>query len=201
MAYSRQNGSFKMGIYKYIRDAWKQPKKNLGVLWRERLILWRKEPAITRIIRPTRIDRARSLGYKAKDGYLIVRCRLIRGGRKRERRNKGRRSKRMTSKKVVGKSYKWIAEERVNRRYKNCEVLGSYEVGKDGRYYWFEVIMGDRIKLKKYPETVWIGLNKNKGRVWRGLTSAGHKSRGLSNKGKGSEKIRPSLRAHRRRGT
>ena len=168
-----------MGIYKYVRKLWKQPKNNLGELWQERLILWRKEPVTVRIERPTRIDRARSLGYKAKEGYIIVRARVKRGGRKRERRNTGRRSKTMTSKKVVGKSYRWVAEERVNRKYINCEVLGSYEVGKDGKSYWFEVILGDRSKLRKYPETAWIGLNKNKGKVWRGRTSAGRKSRGL----------------------
>jgi len=190
-----------MGFYKYVRDAWKQPKKNLGVLWRERLILWRKEPAIIRIDRPTRIDRARSLGYKAKDGYLVVRTRLKRGGRKRERPlKKGRRSKRATIRKVVGKSYRWVAEERVNRKYRNCEVLGSYEVGKDGRYYWFEIILGDRIKLAKYKDTEWIEMLKHKGRVFRGKTSAGKSSRGLRNKGKGAEKLRPSLRAHGRRG-
>ncbi|MAG20313.1 50S ribosomal protein L15e [archaeon] len=189
-----------MGIYKYVRKLWKQPKSNLGELWQERLILWRKEPVTVRIEKPTRIDRARSLGYKAKEGYIIVRARVKRGGRKRERRNTGRRSKTMTSKKVVGKSYRWVAEERVNRKYINCEVLGSYEVGKDGKSYWFEVILGDRSKLSKYPETTWIGLNKNKGKVWRGRTSAGRKSRGLrGNKGKGAEKIRPSLRSHKRR--
>jgi len=32
----------------------------------------------------------------------------------------------------------------------------------------------------------------------RGLTSAGRKSRGLRGKGKGFEKIRPSLRANKR---
>jgi len=190
-----------MGFYKYVRDAWKQPKKNLGVLWRERLILWRKEPAIIRIDRPTRIDRARSLGYKAKDGYLVVRTRLKRGGRKRERPlKKGRRSKRATIRKVVGKSYRWVAEERVNRKYRNCEVLGSYEVGKDGRYYWFEIILGDRVKLAKYKDTEWIEMLKHKGRVFRGKTSAGKSSRGLRHKGKGAEKLRPSLRAHGRRG-
>ena len=34
-----------------------------------------------------------------------------------------------------------------------------------------------------------------RGRVYRGLTSSGKKSRGLRRKGKGAEKIRPSLRA------
>ncbi|MDP3765404.1 MAG: 50S ribosomal protein L15e, partial [Nanoarchaeota archaeon] len=34
----------------------------------------------------------------------------------------------------------------------------------------------------------------------RGLTSAGKRGRGLLHKGKGAEKLRPSLRAHQRKG-
>ena len=58
----------KMSFYKYIQELWKRPKDNLGELWRERLIQWRREPSIVRLERPTRIDRARALGYKAKQG-------------------------------------------------------------------------------------------------------------------------------------
>ena len=36
-----------------------------------------------------------------------------------------------------------VAERRVNEKYPNMEVLGSYYVHKDGMYYWFEVIMAD----------------------------------------------------------
>ncbi|ALV62505.1 LSU ribosomal protein L15e [Thermococcus sp. 2319x1] len=46
----------------------------------------------------------------------------------------------------------------------------------------------------------WIAGKAHKGRVFRGLTSAGKRSRGLLNKGKGAEKVRPSIRAHRGRG-
>ena len=188
-------------FYKKIKELWQNPTKELEDLQKERIIKWRREPVIVRVEKPLRLDRARSLGYKAKDGYLVVRTRLKRGGRKRERPlKKGRRSKRATIRKVVGKSYRWVAEERVNRKYRNCEVLGSYEVGKDGRYYWFEIILGDRVKLAKYKDTEWIEMLKHKGRVFRGKTSAGKSSRGLRNKGKGAEKLRPSLRAHGRRG-
>src|SRR3990167_3868695 len=69
----------KMGMYQYIREAWKKPKENLGSLWQERLIKWRQEPATIRIERPTRLDRARSFGYKAKQGYVMVRQRVNRG--------------------------------------------------------------------------------------------------------------------------
>ena len=180
-----------MSMYKYIRDLWKQPKANMPELWRERLISWRKLGSTVRIERPTRIDRARSLGYKAKPGFIIVRQRLLRGGHVRSRARK-RRSRNMGMRVPLAKSLQVVAEARANRKYPNCEVLNSYFVAKDGKYYWYEVILVD----KNHPQILsdrrisWISSNKHKGRVHRGLTSAGKRSRGLFTKGKGSEKLR-----------
>jgi|SRR3989344_4334304 len=185
-----------MGAYKYIQKLFREHNRSL---LKERIIGWRKSDSVERVENPLNIAKARSLGYKAKLGYIIVRVRLLRGGRKRPQIKKGRRSKARRRKKIVGKSYQWIAEERANRKYKNCEVIGSYQIAKDGQYYYFEVILGDRELLKKYPETTHFGYMK--GKVFKGLTSSGRKSRGLrSGKGKGHEKNRPSLRAHERRG-
>jgi len=188
-----------MGIYKYVKDLWKKPKENLKELYRERLIKWRKEAVTVRLEYPTRIDRARSLGYKAKPGYIIVRQRVSSGGRKRPQIKKGRRSKHSRQRKIVSKSYQVIAEERANKKYKNCEVLNSYWVGKDGKNYWFEIILVDRAHpvIKKDKKINWIA--KDRGRVYRGKTSAGKKSRGLLHKGKGAEKLRPSQRAKNRK--
>ena len=61
-----------MGLYKYIKEIWKKPKKNMPDLWRERLIKWRREPVTVRIEKPTRLDKARSLGYKAIKGFVII---------------------------------------------------------------------------------------------------------------------------------
>ena len=168
-----------MGFYQNIGELWKRPKESLGELWKERLIKWRREGAVVRIERPTRLDRARSLGYRAK---------------------KGRRSKRQTTRKIVRKSYQWIAEERANKRYKNCEVLNSYYVGEDGIYKWFEVILIDRDHPQIMNDKGLMNLARQRGRAYRGLTSAGRHSRGLRNKGKGAEKVRPSRRAHDRVG-
>ena len=192
-----------MGMYQYIRETWKKPKENLGDIWKERLIRWRKEPVIIRIEKPTRLDRARSLGYKAKQGFVIVRQRVSRGGRQRPKIRAGRRSKHFGRRKIVGKSYQWIAEERAAKKYHNCEVLNSYYVAEDGRYYWYEIILVD----KAHPQILadknlrWIAEKQHTRRVFRGLTAAGKRSRGiLTHKGKGAEKLRPSLRAHDRRG-
>ena len=61
-----------MGFYQYVRELWKDPKEFLGDLYRERLIEWRKEPPIVEVERPTRIDRARALGYRAKQGFVMA---------------------------------------------------------------------------------------------------------------------------------
>lgn len=191
-----------MSMYKYIREIWKKPKEGLGPIWQKRILEWKKEEVTVRIEKPTRIDRARSLGYKAKQGYVVVRQRVDRGGRQRETIRKGRRSKHFGRNKDVDKNYQSVAEERAVKKYPNCEVLNSYYVGEDGEYFWYEIILVD----KSHPQILadsrinWIFKPSNKGRAFRGLTSAAKKSRGLrNNKGKGAEKLRPSRTANIKR--
>ena len=190
-----------MGMYQHIREIWKKPKESLGDIWKKRLLEWRNQDTTVRIEHPTRIDRARSLGYKAKQGFIIVRQRLDRGGRQRETIRKGRRSKHFGQRKDVDKSYQSIAEERAAKKYPNCEVLNSYYAGEDGKCFWYEIILIDRShpRILADPGINWIFKNKHKGRVFRGLTSAARKSRGLRNKGKGAEKLRPSRTANIKR--
>ena len=191
-----------MNLYQHIRKAWKKPKENMPDLYRERLIQWRKEKAVTKIDKPTRIDRARSLGYKAKQGYIVARTRVLRGGRQRPLIKKGRRSKHRGRRKIVGKSYQWVAEERTAKKFQNLEVLNSYPLAKDGKHAWFEVILVDpnHSQIKSDNSINWICEPQNRGRVFRGLSTAGKRSRGiLTKKGKGAEKLRPSLRAQFRR--
>ena len=172
-----------VGFYKYVKNAWKQPKKNLGKeFWKQRLMEFRRQPAFLRVDKPTRIDRARNLGYKAKQGYFVVRARIKKGGRKRESWGGGRRPKRMGRLKYSpAKSHQLIAEERVSKKYPNCEVLNSYWVGEDGKHKWFEVIIIDKAHpvIKKSKSIYWITKKKHKGRAHRGLTSSGKKMRGL----------------------
>ena len=108
----------------------------------------------------------------------------------------GRRPSANSRIKNLDKKYQLVAEERAARKYINCEVLNSYEVGKDGRYMWFEIILVDRTNPHILADNKinWISLQK--GRVFKGLTSSGKKSRGLRKKGKGTEKARPSKRAN-----
>ena len=189
-----------MGMYQYIRETWKKPGEGLGQLWQQRIIKWRQEPTTIRIERPTRIDRARSLGYKAKPGFIVVRKRVNRGGRQRPQIRHPRRSKAMGRRKDLTMNYQAVAENRAVDKYPNCEVLNSYYVGEDGLCYWYEIILVDRASpsIIADPHINWI--MGHKGRAARGLTSAGRRARGLLRKGKGAEKMRPSLRAHHRKG-
>src|SRR3989338_5291573 len=190
----------KMGMYQYIREAWKKPKEGLGQLWQQRIIKWRQEPTTIRIERPTRLDSARSLGYKAKQGYIIVRQRVNRGGRQRPQIRHPRRPKAMSRRKDLTMNYQQVAEQRAAKHYQNCEVLNSYYSGEDGLHYWYEVILvdGHNPSIMADERISWI--IDHKGRAERGLTSAGKRARGLLGKGKGYEKVRPSLRAHDRQG-
>ena len=145
-----------MGVYKHVRNLWKKPKQN--ELWRERLIAWRKETVTTRISRPTRIDRARSLGYKAKQGYIMVRQRVKRGGHTRPQIRKGRRPKRYGTRLNLDKNYQQIAEQRCQKKFVNLMVLNSYWVAQDGKNYWYEVILidPDHPVIKSDKKLQWI---------------------------------------------
>ncbi len=190
-----------MGYLKYVRDMWKKPRAANPELWKSRLIMWRRDPVTLRIERPTRPDRARSLGYKAKNGLIIVRQRVLAGGHVRPGKPGGRRPKHNRRRMNLALSYQTIAERRANDKYPNCEVLGSYFVAKDGKNHWFEVILVDSAhpEIKADPQLSWVATKAHRGRVFRGLTASGKRSRGiLTRKGKGAEKIRPSMRAHDR---
>ncbi|MCE8423071.1 MAG: 50S ribosomal protein L15e [Candidatus Methanoperedens sp.] len=191
-------------MYAYIRDAWKKPDESyVDELQWERMQEWRRGSSVVRLEHPTRLDRARSLGFKAKQGIIVARTRIRRGARRKSRYQRGRRTKRMGVNRITpGKSIQTIAEERAARRYPNMQVLNSYWVGQDGKSKWYEVILVDTSHpvIRSDKNLKWITENKHKGRVFRGKTSAGRKGRGQRRKGKGTEKTRPSLRSHNNTG-
>jgi large subunit ribosomal protein L15e len=181
------------GMYHYIQQAWKKPDQKVLM---NRMTEWRKDETQVAVEKPLRLDKARSLGYKDKKGFVVIRVRLKRGGHRRPRPIKGRKGKRMHTRKNLKMSYKWIAEQRVASKHKNLEVLNSYEVGKDGVNFFFEVICVDpqRPEIINDPTMKWITSGSNKNRVLRGLTSAAKKSRGLRSNDP-TNKNRPSVRA------
>jgi len=187
-----------MSAYRHMNVAWINEQKERSEIVRSRLMIWRKQGSIVRLKRPTRLGRARNLGYKAKQGYVIVRVKTGRGPREKPRPKMGRKPRSMgVVKYTPQKSRRWIAEERAGRKLPNLRVLNSYWVGSDHKWVWHEVIMIDPNHPVIYndPQINWICDVTHKGRESRGLTSAGKRSRGLRKKGKGAEKIRPSLGA------
>jgi large subunit ribosomal protein L15e len=188
-----------MGMYKYLREAWKKPDIKAQ---RARYLEWRSESAFARIDRPTRLDRARSLGYKAKPGFVLVRAKIQKGGRIRPSPSGGRKPKKAGRFFNPNKSHQRLTEERAARKYPNLEVLNSYWVGDDGKNKWFEIIMVNpsHPQIKADKDVNWVCSKKHTRRAFRGLTSAGTKGRGQRKRGKGAEKIRPSIAAKQGRG-
>ena len=71
------------GAYKYIEELWKRKQSDvLRFLLRVRCWEYRQLPGIVRLTRPSRPDKARRMGFKAKQGYVVYRVRVRRGGRK-----------------------------------------------------------------------------------------------------------------------
>ncbi|MEA3558699.1 MAG: 50S ribosomal protein L15e [Candidatus Thermoplasmatota archaeon] len=188
-------------VYHYISKAWSRPYDGeTKKLNRERLIEWRHGPTFQRVERPLRLDRARILGYKAKQGYVIVRAKVRTGSLRKRAIRKGRRAKRRGMIRIrVQKNIQRIAEERTAKRYTNLEVLNSYYIGEDGKHRFYEIILVDphHPVIVNDPKINWIHERQHTRRVYRGLTSSGKKSRGLRKKGIGSEKSRPSVSANK----
>lgn len=133
-----------MGLYQWLNETWHELYSKRPQELKEKLIEWRREPRVLRVDRPTRLDKARRLGYRAKQGVVVVRVRVPKGGMRRKRPNSGRRQKALGTVKIKGNySSKEVAESRAKRAFPNLEVLGSYYLAEDGRYYWYEVVMVD----------------------------------------------------------
>ncbi|MGQ0536821.1 MAG: 50S ribosomal protein L15e [Methanobacteriota archaeon] len=189
-------------VYSRIGDFWHSANKNQAAqaLMRQRLIGYRQEEVFTRVERPTRLDRARSLGYKAKQGFVVVRTRVRRGSLRKSRHQRGRKAANAGVLKItMGKSIQRIAEERVAKHYPNLEVLNSYWVAQDGKHKYYEVILVDPCHpvIMSDPDLQWVTDPANTKRVFRGKTSAGQKGRGMRTTGRGAERSRPSVRANR----
>jgi large subunit ribosomal protein L15e len=131
-------------MYRQISKSWRSLVKQSSPDLRKRAIMWRRGQTIVRLDRPTRLDRARALGYKAKQGYAVVRIKVTRGGMRQKRPTSGRRPKHMGTLKIKGHfSSQDTANRRVLEKYPNAELVGSYPVYQDGRFIWYEVVVAD----------------------------------------------------------
>ncbi|MBS3069564.1 50S ribosomal protein L15e [Candidatus Micrarchaeota archaeon] len=159
-----------MGMYRHVKETFQQEYKERSDLYRARLAKWNKEPSTLRLERPTNLVRARTLGYKAKKGFAVVRVKVGRGSRKRPHPWGGRKPGKNYAYVSPAKSLQHIAQERVARKFSNMEVLNSYWVGENSTTKFFEVILVD---MQIQP------MQLQRGRAFRGLTHAARKHRNI----------------------
>jgi len=131
-------------LYRQIGETWQKVFKEKSGDILQRAVLLRRGPTMERIERPSRLNKARMLGYKAKEGVVVIRIRVAAGGMRRPRPTSGRRPKhlgvlRMKSDEPVQK----VAERRVWEKHANLKLLGSYLLWVDGKHRWYECVMID----------------------------------------------------------
>jgi len=190
-----------MGAYKYVEELWKKKQSDVvRFLLRVRCWEYRHLPGIYRLNKPSRPDKARRMGFKAKQGYVIYRVRVRRGGRKRpvpKGQVYGKPVNQGITQLKAKRNLRNVAEERVGRKVGNLRVLNSYWVNQDSTYKYFEVVMIDPMHnaIRKDPRINWIVNPVHKHRELRGLTASGRKYRGMQTRGHAANKLRPSVRA------
>ncbi|VDK57186.1 unnamed protein product [Anisakis simplex] len=174
-----------MGAYKYMQEIWRKKQSDvMRYLLRIRCWQYRQLSAVHRVSRPTRPEKARRLGYRAKQGFVIYRVRVRRGGRKRQvikGQTYGKPKTHGVNQLKPVRNKQSVAEERVGRRCGGLRVMNSYWVGQDSTYKFYEVILVDpsHKAIRRHADTQWLTKPVHKHRELRGLTSAGRKSRGL----------------------
>lgn len=191
-----------MGAYKYLEELWKKKQSDvMRFLLRVRTWEYRQLPAVHRASRPSRPDKARRLGYKAKQGYVIYRVRVKRGSRKRKVAKGicyGKPSTSGVTAIKASRNLRSVAEERAGRKLGSLRVLNSYWVCQDASHKFFEIVMVDPMHktIRNDSRINWICNPTHKHRELRGMTSAGRKARGLHRRGKAALKVRPSRRGN-----
>ena len=137
-------GLAEASMYRHVAETWQNGLREKDPSIKSRLVAWRRGPRVVRLEHPTRLDRARAVGFKAKQGFVVVRVRISRGGIRIKRPVAGRRSKHLGVLRIKGQLPEaGVVAGRVKERYPNMTVLGSYFLMEDGRYRWFEAVLVD----------------------------------------------------------
>ena len=137
------------------------------------------EHVVSRVDKPSDIKKARRIGYKAKQGFVVARVRIKKGMRRRPSPTKGRKPGNIGVFFNPGQSRQAIAEKRAARKFPNLEVLNSYSIGETGTHKFFEVIMIDPKHASIRNDSHYKWITQNRKRVFRGRTSVARKGRGL----------------------
>ncbi|KAL0230686.1 hypothetical protein PCE1_004242 [Barthelona sp. PCE] len=192
-----------MGSYKYLSELWRKRQTAANrFITRIRNFVYRQSPTVARVTQPTRPDKAARLGFKKRQGYVVIRVRVRRGNFQRF----GAKQKhhivhgKPVNQGVIGlknaRSARAICEMRAGKRFTNLRVLNSYYLSADAVFKYYEVIMVDpsHSAIRNDPKINWICNAAHTRRECRGLTAAGKEHRGLG-KGHRFTKSTPSRRA------
>merc|ERR1712051_503775 len=196
-----KKGEASMGSNSFIMELWRNKQSDV-MRFLARLRVWklRQLPAVHRVEHPTNPAKARALGYKAKQGYVVIRSRVRRGNRKRQNPKGivyGKPTHQGINELKPIRNLRSVAEEKAARKASNLRVLNSYWVCQDSTYKWFEVILVDpnHTAIRNDPRINFMCKGVHKHREMRGLTSAGKKYRGLKRPSGRTSRLRPSRRA------
>lgn len=192
-----------MAAYKYLEALYRHKQSDVfRFLNRVRTWEYRQLPAVCRVNTPTRVEKARKLGYRAKPGYVCFRVRVRKGDKKRAVKKGIVYGKPRNAGVSQQKSFRslQVEAERIFERSagKGLRTLNSYYVAKDGLYKYYEVlaVCPGTQAIRNDPKINWIVSTLHKSRAQRGKTHAGRKSRGLSTHRKTTKHaIRPSKAA------
>ena len=164
-----------MGAYRYLQELWKRKQcETMQFILRIRTWEYRQLPVLHRASRPSRPDKARRLGYKQKQGFVVYRAAVRRGSRKTMVAKGcvyGKPSSQGVNQMKARRNLRALAEERCGRKLPELRVLNSYWVGQDGTYKYYEVIMVDPASntIRNDARTNWICRGSMKHRELHGI--------------------------------
>ena len=111
-------------MYYYIGQTWRKIFSDKQGDIKTRMIQWRKNPTIIKLDKPNRLDKARMLGYKDKQGYVVVNIKVGRGGMRKSRPKSGRRQRHIGTTRIKSSmNMGTISENRVLNKYPNLSLI------------------------------------------------------------------------------
>ena len=187
-----------MGAFTYLRELYTKKQSDvLRFILRVRCWEYRQLPELVRLQHPTRPDKARKMGYKAKQGMVVYRIRVRKGSRRRvasKNRLYGKPRTHHIYKLTPKLNLQSIAENKAGKQLPSLRLINSYWINQDGAYKYYECIFADPMHpaIQHDAKLNWVCSSVQKRRDARGLTSAGRKHRALLGKGHGFRHVRPS---------
>ncbi|KAF8381012.1 hypothetical protein PRIPAC_75400, partial [Pristionchus pacificus] len=107
---------------------------------------YRQLTAVHRVNRPARPEKARHHGLRSKQGFVVYRVRVRRGGRKWpviKGQTYGKPKTHGVNELKNVRSHQGVAEGRVGKRCGAHRVLSSYWIAEDSTYKFYEVVLID----------------------------------------------------------